>query len=419
MKIVDVICSKGRTGFYFDDQRAIKGGAGHDGVFYVGAPVTEGFTSVRQAGESISVMLILEDGQIAYGDCAAVQYSGAGGRDPLFLARDFIPLIDEHIKPQLVGKEADNFRALAAMMEAIQIDGKRLHTAIRYGVSQALLDAVAKATGRLMCEVVADEYGCTVSDKPIPVFTQSGDERYSNSDKMIIKGAQVLPHALINNVRDKLGEKGEKLAEYVAWLRDRILQFRTDDSYAPVLHIDCYGTIGAVYGNNNYAAMADYIEELGRIAKPFHLRIEGPMDCDSTREAQIEALSGLTAELDKRGCDVELVADEWCNTLEDIKLFADAKAGHMVQIKTPDLGGVNNTIEAVLYCKEKGIGAYQGGTCNETDRSAQVCVQCAMATQPVQILAKPGMGVDEGFMIVYNEMERILALRAAKKALGK
>ncbi len=418
MKIVDVVCSKGRTGFYFDDQRAIKQGAGHDGVFYTGAPVTEGFTSVRQAGESISVMLILEDGQIAYGDCAAVQYSGAGGRDPLFLAKDFIPLIDAHIKPQLVGKEADNFRALAAIMEAITIDGKRLHTAIRYGLSQALLDAVAKATGRLMCEVVADEYGCTVSDKPIPVFTQSGDDRYTNSDKMIIKGAQVLPHALINNVKDKLGENGEKLAEYVAWLRDRILQFRTDDSYSPVMHIDCYGTIGAVYGNNNYTAMADYIEELGRIAKPFHLRIEGPMDCDSTREAQIEALSGLTAELDKRGCDVELVADEWCNTLEDIKLFADAKAGHMVQIKTPDLGGVNNTIEAVLYCKEKGIGAYQGGTCNETDRSAQVCVNCAMATQPVQILAKPGMGVDEGFMIVYNEMERILALRAAKKARG-
>ena len=416
MKIIDVVCSKGRTGFYFDDQRAIKGGAGHDGVFYTGAPVTEGFTSVRQAGESISVMLILEDGQVAHGDCAAVQYSGAGGRDPLFLAKDFIPLIDEHIKPQLVGKEADNFRALAAMMEAIQVDGKRLHTAIRYGLSQALLDAVAKATGRLMFEVVADEYGCTVSDKPIPVFTQSGDARYDNADKMIIKGAQVLPHALINNVKDKLGENGEKLAEYVAWLRDRILAFRSDDSYAPVMHIDCYGTIGAVYGNNNYTAMADYIEELGRIAKPFHLRIEGPMDCDCDRETQIEALAGLTAELDKRGCDVELVADEWCNTLEDIKLFADAKAGHMVQIKTPDLGGVNNTIEAVLYCKEKGIGAYQGGTCNETDRSAQVCVQCAMATQPDQILAKPGMGVDEGFMIVYNEMERILALRAARKA---
>ncbi|MBP3651856.1 MAG: methylaspartate ammonia-lyase [Clostridia bacterium] len=416
MKIMDVVCSKGRTGFYFDDQRAIKQGAGHDGVFYVGTPVTDGFTAVRQAGESISVMLILEDGQIAYGDCAAVQYSGAGGRDPLFLAKDFIPLIEEHIKPQLVGKEADNFRQLAADMEAIQVNGKRLHTAIRYGVSQALLDAVAKATGRLMCEVVADEYGCTVSDKPIPIFTQSGDDRYDNSDKMIIKGAQVLPHALINNVETKLGAKGEKLAEYVKWLSDRIVTHRQSEDYAPVLHIDCYGTIGQVFGNNNYVEMADYIEELGKLAKPFHLRIEGPMDCDCDRETQIEALAGLTAELDKRGCDVELVADEWCNTLEDIKLFADAKAGHMVQIKTPDLGGVNNTIEAVLYCKEKGIGAYQGGTCNETDRSAQVCVNCAMATQPDQILAKPGMGVDEGFMIVYNEMERILAIRNAKKA---
>lgn len=417
MKIIDVVCSAGRTGFYFDDQRAIKQGAGHDGMFYTGAPVTDGFRSVRQAGESISVMLVLEDGQIAWGDCAAVQYSGAGGRDPLFLAQDFIPVIEQYIKPQLVGKEANDFRGLCAMMEAITVEGKRLHTAIRYGVSQALLDAVAKATGRMMCEVVADEYGCTVSDKAIDIFTQSGDDRYMNADKMIIKGAQVLPHALINNIDEKLGRKGEKLAEYVAWLRDRILAMRHDESYLPVFHIDVYGTIGAAFGNNNYQAMADYIEELGKIAKPFHLRIEGPMDCDCDRETQMTALAGLTAELDKRGCDVELVADEWCNTLEDIKLFADHKAGHMVQIKTPDLGGINNTIEAVLYCKERGVGAYQGGTCNETDRSAQVCVHCAMATQPVQILAKPGMGVDEGYMIVYNEMNRILAIRNAKKNL--
>ena len=130
-------------------------------------------------------------------------------------------------------------------------------------------------------------------------------------------------------------------------------------------------------------------------------------------------LRDITAGLKAAGSDVEIVADEWCNTLEDIKLFVDNKAGHMVQIKTPDLGGVNNTIEAVLYCKEHGIGAYQGGTCNETDRSAQVCVHCAMATKPVQMLAKPGMGVDEGFMIVYNEMSRIIAMQKAKANINK
>ena len=416
MKITKVVCSAGRTGFYFDDQRAIKAGAGHDGVFYLGEPKTPGFTGVRQAGESISVMLVLEDGQVAYGDCAAVQYSGAGGRDPLFLAEDFIKVIDQYIAPQLIGREADSFKGLCEMMEAITVDGQRLHTAIRYGVSQAILDAVAKAKHMQMCEVVAEEYGCTVSEKPIDIFTQSGDDRYDNADKMIIKGAQVLPHALINHVADKLGQNGEKLLEYVKWLRNRILTRRTSEAYNPILHIDVYGTIGLAFGNNNYEAMADYMAELEKAAAPLKLRIEGPMDVEN-RQGQMEALRDLCALLDQRGINVEIVADEWCNTLEDIKFFADNKAGHMVQIKTPDLGGINNTVEAVLYCKEKGVGAYQGGTCNETDRSAQCCVHCAMATQPVQILAKPGMGVDEGFMIVYNEMNRILAIRKAKKNL--
>ena len=115
--------------------------------------------------------------------------------------------------------------------------------------------------------------------------------------------------------------------------------------------------------------------------------------------------------MEAKGSDVQIVADEWCNTLEDIKDFTEHKAGHMAQIKTPDLGGINNSIEAVIYCKERGMGAYLGGTCNETNRSAEVCAHVAMATSPVQYLGKPGMGIDEGYMIVFNEMNRILALK--------
>ena len=59
--------------------------------------MTPGFSKIRQAGESVSVQLVLEDGQVAYGDCAAVQYSGAGGRDPLFLADRYIPQIEEYL----------------------------------------------------------------------------------------------------------------------------------------------------------------------------------------------------------------------------------------------------------------------------------------------------------------------------------
>ncbi|MCL2393026.1 MAG: methylaspartate ammonia-lyase [Oscillospiraceae bacterium] len=408
MKIKNVVCAPGRTGFYFDDQRAIKAGATPDGFAYEGDTVTEGFNSIRQAGEAISVMLVLDDGQIAWGDCAAVQYSGAGGRDPLFLAKNFIPFIEKHIKPIFVGREITTFREMADELEAMEVDGKRLHTAIRYGVSQAILDAVAKSNHKLMCEVIAEEYGTTISDQMIPIFTQSGDNRYENPDKMIIKGAQVLPHGLINQISTKLGENGELLEEYIAWLRDRIIKLRHDPDYSPVLHLDVYGTIAMVFGSDPNV-IADYLARLEKAASPFMLRIEGPMDVEE-RERQMIALRELTKVVDERGINVEIVADEWCNTLEDIKYFADNKAGHMVQIKTPDLGGIGNIVEAVLYCKERGIGAYQGGTCNETDRSAQVCVHLAMATNPDQILAKPGMGVDEGYMVVYNEMQRILAL---------
>ena len=416
MRITNVICAKGRTGFYFDDQRAIKANAAHDGFTYVGQPVTEGFKSVRQAGEAVSVMLVLEDGQIAYGDCAAVQYSGAGGRDPLFLAEDFIPVIETEIKPLLVGCELNSFKTLAEKIDNLNDSktGKRIHTALRYGVTQAILDSVAKAKKLMMCEVIAAEYNTQVSEQEIPIFTQSGDDRYLNADKMIIKGAQVLPHALINNVKEKLGVGGELLMEYVEWLRNRIMKLRTSDNYNPVLHIDVYGTIGIAF-ENNFEGMVDYFRKLEKAAAPLKLRIEGPMDVED-RDKQIEALAKLTARLAAENIKVEIVADEWCNTYEDIKLFADKKAGDMLQIKTPDLGGINNIIESVLYCKQKGVGAYQGGTCNETDRSAQVCVHIAMATQPAQILAKPGMGFDEGFMIVYNEMQRILAVRKARKA---
>jgi len=410
MKIIDIICAPGKTGFFFDDQRAIISGAEPDGASYNGTPVTNGFSAVRQAGESISVMLVLQDGQVAWGDCAAVQYSGTGGRDPLFLAGNFIPFIDRHIKPLFIGKEITSFREMSTGLESTQLHGEHFHTAIRYGISQAILDAVAKSQHKMMCEIIADEYGLSISDKMIPIFTQSGDNRYDNCDKMILKGADVLPHALINHAGTKLGERGELLEEYICWLRERIFKLRPAFDYNPVLHIDVYGTIGTIFGFN-MQDMTGYLKKLEAAAAPFKLRIEDPVDMDD-REKQMLALKELTGLTDKCGINVEIVADEWCNTLEDIKYFADNKAGHMVQIKTPDLGCISNIVDAVLYCKDKGIGAYQGGSCNETDRSAQVCVHIAMATKPDQILAKPGMGVDEGYMVVYNEMQRILALRS-------
>ena len=195
---------------------------------------------------------------------------------------------------------------------------------------------------------------------------------------MILKGIDVLPHALINNVEEKLGFKGEKLREYVRWLSDRILSKRTSARYHPTL-----------------------------------LYIEGPVDAGNKPD-QIRLLTAITKELTRLGSGVKIVADEWCNTYQDIVDFTDAASCHMVQIKTPDLGSIHNIVDAVLYCNSHSMEAYQGGTCNETDVSARTCVHVALAARPMRMLVKPGMGFDEGLDIVFNEMNRTIALLQAK-----
>ncbi len=407
MKIKKVVASKGFAGFYYDDQAAIKSHAKHDGFAYSGEPITPGFSTIRIAGESISVMLVLDEGRIAYGDCVAVQYSGAAGRDALFLADDYLPIINEKIAPLMVEREIENFKNMAEELDNLKIDGERLHTALRYGITQAILNAVSRKKHITMAEVISQEYGIEIQEEPVPIFAQSGDDRYNNADKMIIKGIQVLPHGLINNVEEKLGRRGEKLMDYLSWLRTRVVQLGKPD-YNPVFHLDVYGTFGQAF-NNDMGTIAKYIMNLERISQPYHLRIEGPVDAGS-KEGQIKSMRELRTELKKIGSKTEIIADEWCNTFEDIKDFVHGEAADMIQIKAPDLGGINNTIEAILFCKKHGVGAYLGGSCNETDRSARICAHIALATGPCQILAKPGMGVDEAVMLINNEMNRTLTL---------
>ena len=255
---------------------------------------------------------------------------------------------------------------------------------------------------------VCREYGLPVIPHPVPLFGQSGDDRYTAVDKMILKEVDALPHGLINSIPKKLGYRGELLKEYIRWIARRVRSCRHQESYMPDIHVDVYGTIGLMV-EEDLDQVVDYLASLQTEAGEFSLYIEGPVDMGQ-RDRQIEAMSYLTRRLHTIGSPVRIVADEWCNTKEDIIEFTDAQACHMVQIKTPDLGSLHHTIESVLYCNEAGMEAYQGGTCNETDLSARCCVHAALATRPKRLLVKPGMGFDEGLTIVGNEMARVCML---------
>ncbi len=412
MIVKKVLCTEGLTGFYMDDKEAIKEGAKPDGFIYRGEPKTPGFKTVRQSGQAVSVMFVLENGDIAYGDCAVAQYAASGGREVPNTAQALIKIINKEVIPYFEGKNIKEFKKTAEEFDRKLFDGVRLPAPIRYGVTQAILETVAKEQHITMTEVIANEYGIELELEPVRINAQSGDERYTNVDKMILKEVGMMPHGLINNVEDKLGKDGKKFLDWVKWVKNRI-QDIGDPNYKPVMRYDVYGCMGKAF-NNDLDKVVEYLIEVEKACQPYEVFVEMPIDLKSNEE-QLKGMKYLRKKLDEAGSKLKLIIDEYANTYEEIVQWVDAKGADMVQVKTIDLGGINNIVEAVLYCKKNGVLAYQGGTCNETDKSALVCVNLAVATQPFAMAGKPGMGVDEGVMIVNNEQQRLLAILKAKK----
>lgn len=408
LTIKDVLATPGQGGFFFDDQQAIKAGAVLDGAYYRGQTATTGYHSVREAAETVCILLILSDGYVAIGDCASVQYSGACGRDPRLNCAALAALVEGELRTFLVGRKVAGFRSLATEAEAFLRERSSFSKAAAYGLSQALLDAASHARGHhLMARVIQDEWAIEAPLAAVPIYGQTGEDRYSNVDKMIMKQVPIIPHGLINTPA-LVGENGSALIQYVRWIRERIQTLRPTPNYVPVIHLDVYSLIGHVTGRS-VEAMVSVLKSLEQAASPHCLQIEHPLDGGSL-ENQIFEMRNLRAALRMTGSHVRLVADEWVNTLEDIEKFATAQAADLIQIKTPDLGSLHNTVDAILTCQRNGTGAVLGGSCAETDNSARACVHIGIATGVHQILAKPGMGFDEGYMIIANEMARALRL---------
>jgi methylaspartate ammonia-lyase len=413
MKIKDVICALGRSGYMHRDLLAIKAGkAKPNGSLYDGEPMSPGFTRIIEPATIISVMLVLEDGQVAFGDCADVILAGVAGRDPAFDARHHIDYVRTEMAASLRGRDVSEFRRQAEEMDRFEHAGKRLHTAIRYGVSQALLHASALAHKQTMAEVIAREYGSRIATAPIAILASCHKDDPGQLDRVILKRVELLPHASFQIVSEHVGAQGEKLEAFVRRVASRCKEIG-DPDYNPRIHVDLYGTLGELFALE-VEPLVDYLGRLRQASGDYKLLVESPLIA-ATQDGQIEKFAAIRRLLQQKGTDVGIIADEWCNTLADIERFAAAQACDFVQIKTPDLGSIHNTIEAVLYCKANGMGACLGGTANETDHSTRISCHIGLACQPDFMLSKPGLGADEALMIQTNEMARTLALLEARR----
>lgn len=400
----------GLSGYYFQDQAAIQNEPSQDGFVYEGEPVTEGFQRIQQPGESVCVLLTLSNGRVARGDCVAVVFSGVAGRDPLFDPAHHVPVIEDELASVLLGRPAAAFEDNVVLLEEFETAaGERLHSAVRYGISQALLDAAAVTRRTTKAAVLADVYDTVVADQPVPLYAQSGDNHRENADKMIHKSVDVLPHGSFHSL-DELGKEGTELLQYTRWLSDRV-SCLGHDGYSPRIHLDLYGQLGEVHSpSTDMEQLLGYLDRLQAAASPYPLTVEAPIH-EENRESQIRSMARLRRRLAERNLPIRIAADEWCNTLADVRAFVDAEAVDLVQVKMPDVGGVHRSMEAVSHCEGTSVSAFLGGSANETDLSARCSAHVALASEPSYVLAKPGVSVDAAVLIVENEMRRVVARR--------
>lgn len=390
MLIAEVRYAEGFAGWVHEDIGEVRAGQG-----------------VPEVSRVVSVMLLLESGAVATGDCVDVAFAGAVGRAPRFRPAEQAAVLAGPVRDFLRGSKLLTFRDLAAGIEELRFGGAPLHPAIRYGVSQAVLQGVALARGLTMAEVAAEEYGFPLARAPIDLLCSCGTDDHGQVDRMILKRVALLPNWYVTDVATQVGKNGSILEARIAELATRIARIGPA-SYHPRLRFDCNGALGALL-DDDLTAVAELCQRLGRAAAPFGLMLESPIVMRGRME-QIRALAELQRRMEDDIGRVRIGADEWCNTLEDIKAFADGGAGDYLHIKMPDLGSVADVIAAVSYCHGTGMKACLGGSANETDVSARVAAHVALATRPDHMLARPGLGGDEAIMMQHNEMARALAL---------
>jgi methylaspartate ammonia-lyase len=410
MKIADLQASEGIGGYYWNDQEAIQAGAVLDGFVYRGFPITPGFTQIRQPSKTILLTLILDDGLYFHGDCCSVAQGARSSRDPLLDPGVLIHLIETELLGALRGQEVHQFRELAEFIDGLEISGHALHSAVRYGLTQAILQATAAVRGLTMAEVLSEEYGIPLTDEPCSILGSCSGHWYSNIDKAILHRLFAIQSAMFRM------DEFDLLLDYVKWMNKRI-QNLGGKEYKPVLHYDLHGLLGEK-AEMDFQRMLKYFQDIENAASPYTVLIEDPFDVGN-RDSQIEMMAAFRQALRRNKNSVILIADEWCNVLEDLQLFVQASAMDGVQLKMPDLGGINNTMDAALLCKKYGIKIYLGGSCTETDLSARVTAHIALVTQPFETLSKPGLGFDEGVMILRNEMVRTIRLYQERKSWGE
>lgn len=363
----------------------------------------DSYPRVRTPAPAVSIGLQMADGTVAWGDCVPVSFSGKSGRalpkDPAALAQ----WLQQDLGPWFTGRKIESWLELET---AFLKDFGDIPAFVRYGVSQAMVGMVAAATKRSFWRIFAEDLQLKTPDVRIPLHGSCGGDWGDTVDRMLARGLAFLPQGQFECLEEQIGSDGKNL---IAWIHDfkaRAARF----NYTPTVTLDFHGALDELC-NSNLVRVADMIQSLIQAAAPHACHIESPLLAADfqTFKTRISELKQILMDRGFKAPSFRLVADEWANSVQEMKVLSTAKAVDGIHVKMPDVGTLSECAEAVRILRDAGTFTLLGGSCTETMNGAKCTAHLAMVARPDAVLVKPGMGFDESFAYLDGEMAKVLA----------
>jgi methylaspartate ammonia-lyase len=284
-----------------------------------------------------------------------------------------------------------------------QVKGERpLSPALRYCVSQLLLEAAAAARGQTMTELIAAKYQLSIHQAPIPLHLaiQAGSPTPDMS--ILAPPIQSIGYTITgSNPQAQLGSGGEKLQRFIRQLT-KLLSQVTQPDYRPAIHLDLAGGLGELFDYND-GRILGAIYGLEQAAAPYPLRISDPIyfaDVDQ----QIKKMRQLKDYLRMRRLNTQLAANLSIHTVTDVERFVERGAVHLLEISLPRLGTVRQSMQAVQICRQAKMPFLL------RDGPPAFAGQFALATQPHLIMAAWEAPNGSDFDRVLREMVKTITI---------
>jgi len=376
---------------------------------------------------------------VAWGVCPAVSAASEAYPES-FDPAGAVEAIRQEVAPALVGQELASFRHLANPLEALRetvtvtwretpvrhrdngisrralltgrldadekVTGRTvdetferpLHPAVRYGVSQALLAAVALAQGVTAAEVISAEFEFPRPATPAPLFSTVG-----TGDSTAIACAHRVAGLGVrwpgDDPQEELGHNNGLLQGYLRRLTEYLAR-AAGDEYRPAIHLDVGGGLGALYEHNAGRLLGAFYG-LDRVADRYPLVVADPVVMNG-RDEQIEKLAELKKYVGMRDLSLRLAASAWIDSPAAALAFLDGEAADLLRLDVVRLGGVQRAIETTLVARERGVGVLL-----ESHGDSAV-THIALALRPDFTSTGPHYEDGRGIAAFHNEMSRTL-----------